>query len=151
MEPVTLVTPAYTGDPERMGTEGSVYAVEHHLTQELDSITTARDLTRRALAESGYTGLHDDALLVVSELVTNALVHGAGAPVLHLVVGLSRVRIEVRDSSPRLPEPREPGPRSGWGLNVIERLSIRWGSIPQGDGKVVWCELAAVPAPVWAN
>ncbi|MEV0145407.1 MULTISPECIES: ATP-binding protein [unclassified Nonomuraea] len=128
-----------------------MYAVEHQLTEELDSITLARDLTRLALAESGYTGLHDDALLVVSELVTNALVHGAGAPALHLVVGPSRVRIEVRDSSPLPPEPREPGPKSGWGLNVIERLSIRWGSFPQGSGKVVWCELAAVPAPIRAN
>ncbi|MEV0201661.1 ATP-binding protein [Nonomuraea sp. NPDC050691] len=134
-----------------MGTEGSVYTVEHHLVKELDSITLARDLTRQALAESGYTGPYDDALLAVSELVTNALVHGAGAPVLHLVAGPKRVRIEVRDSSPRLPEPREPGPKSGWGLNVIDRLSSRWGSFPLDGGKVVWCELAAVPAPSWAN
>ncbi|MFB9424323.1 ATP-binding protein [Nonomuraea rubra] len=114
----------------------------------MGSITVARRLAGTVLRECGYQGRHEDVLLVVSELVTNALVHGDGPPALRVRAGASRVRIEVGDTGVALPETREPGPLSGWGLHVVRLLSTGWGISPGESGKVVWCELAARLAPV---
>ncbi|MEV0612409.1 ATP-binding protein [Nonomuraea sp. NPDC050404] len=122
--------------------EDETYQVDTHLPQELGSITVARNLAGTALREHGYQGRHEDVLLVVSELVTNALVHGDGRPALRMRANTSHVRVEVGDSGKSLPRAREPGPSSGWGLHVVRLLSTGWG-ISSGDGgKVVWCELA---------
>ncbi|MGW2156343.1 ATP-binding protein [Nonomuraea sp. NPDC001699] len=132
-----------------MGSFAAPYQVDTRLPEEMGSITAARQRAREALAECGYRGRREDVLLVVSELVTNALVHGDGPPALRIRCTSSHVRIEVRDSGAGLPEPREPGPDNGWGLHVIELLSTGWGfsRAEDGDdgedgGKVVWCEMA---------
>ncbi|MFE3451218.1 ATP-binding protein [Nonomuraea sp. NPDC059194] len=120
------------------------HQIEERLKEELPSITVARELAEGFLTEAGYRGAHEDVLIVVSELVTNALLHGDGPPLLRLSGGASRIRVEVGDSAAELlPEPREPGPRDGWGLQVVERVCARWGTSPRDDGKVVWCELVA--------
>ncbi|RSN06704.1 ATP-binding protein [Nonomuraea sp. WAC 01424] len=134
-----------------MGSFAGPYQVDTQLPEEMGSITAARQTAREALDGCGYLGRHDDVVLVVSELITNALVHGDGPPALRIRCTPSHVRIEVRDSGPGLPTPREPGPADGWGLNVIGTLSTGWGvTRGAGDGesgKVVWCELAAQVAP----
>lgn len=86
----------------------------------------------------------DDALLIVTELATNALRHGAGQPILRLSVGAGHVRIEVFDDDPAPPVRRPSGADGGWGLALVERLSLAWGTASHGLGKVVWC---ALPAP----
>jgi anti-sigma regulatory factor (Ser/Thr protein kinase) len=126
-----------------MGIRADSFMVERHLSEEMGSITVARQIVRDALDAWGYAGQHEDVLLVASELVTNALIHGAGAPVLRMTGGSTHIRIEVGDSSEEEPEAREPGPADGWGMHVIERLSSRWGISHREGGKVVWCELAA--------
>ncbi|TXK41295.1 ATP-binding protein [Nonomuraea sp. C10] len=126
-----------------MGTGLDSHMVEHHLAEEMGSISVARQVARDALMTWGYRGRFEDVLLVVSEMVTNALVHGAGAPVLRIAGGLGHIRVEVGDSSDALPRPRSPGPSDGWGLHVVEELSIAWGTSLQEGGKVVWCDLAA--------
>ncbi|MBF8185111.1 ATP-binding protein [Nonomuraea sp. K274] len=123
--------------------EARPYDVDTHLPEEMGSITAARQIARRTLAELGYLGYHEDVLLVVSELVTNALVHGDGPPVLRMRGDADRVRIEVSDAGTDLPEPREPGPVNGWGLHVVRLLSTGWGISQWDGGKVVWCELTA--------
>ncbi|WP_146103879.1 ATP-binding protein [Nonomuraea solani] len=128
--------------------EAKPYLVDTRLPAEMGSITVARGLARRVLDECDYRGRHEDVLLVVSELVTNALVHGDGSPALRLEGTMTHIRIEVSDSGPALPEPREPGPASGWGLHVVRLLSTGWGISPGERGKVVWCELAARLAPL---
>ncbi|MFI9009885.1 ATP-binding protein [Actinosynnema sp. NPDC053489] len=102
----------------------------------------ARVFTRGALARLGYDGDHDDVVLVVSELVSNALRHTATVPVIRLAGDRHRVRVEVADGSPVLPR-RASG--EGWGLLLIQRLTTAWGATPAPGGKVVWCEMAADP------
>ena len=108
-------------------------------------IALARDFTRRALAGWAYLGSHDDVVLVVSELLTNAQRHGRGVPLLRLAGTGNRVRVEVSDASPVPPRARQSGPDGGWGVHLVERLSHRWGVsfADNGGGKVVWCELVA--------
>ncbi|HZG05528.1 MAG TPA: ATP-binding protein [Streptomyces sp.] len=120
----------------------TAYDVELRLPESGDSIARARDLTRELLDERAYRGRHDDVVLVVSELVSNALRHGRGAPVLRLAGEAERVRVEVSDDSPVLPAPRQSGPDGGWGLTVIERLAVAWGVSGRDTGKTVWCEMA---------
>ncbi|MEU3312718.1 ATP-binding protein [Streptomyces sp. NPDC006687] len=108
-------------------------------------VAKGRDFTRRALADWGWdaTETADDALLVVSELVTNANLHAGGCLQLVLTSG-DVLRIEVFDGSTALPR-RDPSPRrgipGGHGLNIIDRLCDRWGSEADGHGKVVWAEI----------
>ncbi|GAA3446235.1 ATP-binding protein [Planomonospora venezuelensis] len=129
------------------GADHGAYEIEHRLTEEMGSLLEARKAAGRALAACAYAGRHEDVILVVSELVTNALLHGAGAPVLRVIGTPSRVRVEVADAGARLPRPRDPGPFDGFGLNVVQRLSACWGVRRRRAGKAVWCELAARPDP----
>ncbi|MFB4294510.1 ATP-binding protein [Nonomuraea sp. ATR24] len=126
-----------------MGTEVGPFRLEHRLAEEMGSITAARRIARDAMDAWDYHGSRDDVLLVVSELVTNALRHGSGEPVLRITGGSWHVRVEVGDDAERLPEARMPGPADGWGLHVIGELCTRWGVTPHTGGKVVWCELTA--------
>lgn len=89
--------------------------------------------------------LADDAVLVVSELVTNAVKH---TDTILLRVTVNRpephvIRIEVSDRSPQPPTPRCPGDteEGGRGLALVEALTSRWGTEPTRKGKRVWGEL----------
>lgn len=109
----------------------------------------ARRLASEALAGHAEGDTLHNALLVVSELVSNAVSH-AGTPV---TVGIKVasdgvVRIEVGDGRTWPPRPRKVSPDSvgGRGLLLVEALSNRWGVETRGDGKVVWAEIAVVDA-----
>lgn len=88
----------------------------------------------------------ETTLLLVSELVTNAIVHGT--PPLRLVAFpvQSGVRVEVHDSNPasmpalRGAQSEHPG---GRGLRIVEALADRWGSEELAEGKSVWFEVDA--------
>ncbi|NED33273.1 ATP-binding SpoIIE family protein phosphatase, partial [Streptomyces sp. SID8499] len=109
-----------------------------------EAVRHARRFTRRTLRAWGVTEETDAALLVVSELVTNALVHTEGQVRLDLTLVSHRLRIAVADGSPRTPV--KP-PSIGWeatggrGIYLVEALSAAWGTLPVGGGKQVWCEL----------
>uniref|UniRef100_UPI000624FE71 ATP-binding SpoIIE family protein phosphatase n=1 Tax=Streptomyces odonnellii TaxID=1417980 RepID=UPI000624FE71 len=89
----------------------------------------------------------DSAELMVSEMLTNVLVHtdndalllaeASGEP------GWRRLRVEVADTSDELPHRRRPGElaSSGRGLLLMEMLADAWGVDPRGDGKSIWFEL----------
>jgi len=86
-----------------------------------------------------------DLLLVVSELVTNAVVHGAEPIVVTMVRTPERVRVEVTDgadgSSPHSGRPAADA-ETGRGLSVVTRLAVAWGwRASPGRGKTVWAEL----------
>ncbi len=115
---------------------------ELRLAERDTSAALARQFTRSTLAAWGSRCSHDDFVLVVSELVTNALLHAHGTPMVRLVDGGDRVRAEVCDDSPLLPVSHRVTPTTGLGLRVVEQISSAWGASRRGRGKVVWCELA---------
>lgn len=109
---------------------------------------------RRAMARAAELwrldrDLTEVALLLVSELATNAIRHGAPPVRLSLRLNHDRLRVEVTDSSPALPRVHGAGPEqaSGRGLQIVQQLAARWGSqVSAGRlGKTVWFELCGLP------
>ena len=85
----------------------------------------------------------EDAVLIVSEIVTNAIRYCAGPVQLRLSRAADYIRVEVTDSSadePRLLDAR-PDDESGRGLRIVNQLATRWGHRPVGNGKQVWADL----------
>ncbi|CAA9334155.1 MAG: hypothetical protein AVDCRST_MAG72-423 [uncultured Nocardioidaceae bacterium] len=111
------------------------------------SVGRARKLVRRSLSNVGRSDLTEAAELLVSEVVTNALVH-AGTPIdVALSLQDDGVRVEVADGSPHLPSRRSYGPAAGTGrgLMMLEQLVDDWGVVAEGDGKTVWFQLDGDP------
>jgi hypothetical protein len=110
-----------------------------------DAVMHARRFTARTVRSWGVTEEADVVQLVVSELVTNAVVHTQGDVHLDLTLTGDRLRIAVTDSLPRAPvKPRIVDWEStgGRGIMLVEAMSTAWGSVPVGGGKQVWSEIA---------
>ncbi|MFE9453706.1 ATP-binding protein [Streptomyces sp. NPDC006739] len=113
------------------------------------AVAAARRVVRALLSSWGVgEDVLDNAVLVTSELVTNALVHSPGERITcRLHGGTDRVRIEVEDQNrgPTLPVPRRSGPddQNGRGLFLVDALSSDWGVtvVPGRPARVVWAEL----------
>ncbi|MEU5313023.1 SpoIIE family protein phosphatase [Streptomyces sp. NPDC021562] len=105
----------------------------------------ARRFSKRSLRSWGVTDdAMDVALLVVSELVTNALIHTEGPVRLDLTLVDHRLRIAVADASPRSPvKPTNIGweATGGRGILLVEAVSAAWGTVPVSGGKQVWADL----------
>jgi anti-sigma regulatory factor (Ser/Thr protein kinase) len=113
-----------------------------------DAVMHARRFTTRTLRAWDLTDLTDVAQLVISELVTNALVHTHGAVRLDLTLTGDRLRMAVSDSSPRAPARPvvvDWEATGGRGLLLIEAMSGAWGSVPVSGGKQVWSEIVLPP------
>ncbi|MFB7437338.1 SpoIIE family protein phosphatase [Streptomyces mirabilis] len=109
-----------------------------------DAVMHARRFTARALRRWKVEEVTDAALLVVSELVTNGLVHTQGPVRVDLMLRGDRVRVSVSDCSPR--SPAKPvivdwDATGGRGLLLVEAMSESFGSVPVAGGKQVWSEL----------
>ena len=125
---------------------------EHDLTVALAAVPRSAAQARRALEtllfDRGVNGeIKDFAVLVVSELVTNAIRHGREPIAFRAQVTDQLVRIEVSDSAASLGgDVNDPGPwsTSGRGLAIVEAVSREWGVDWHGDaGKTVWADLEA--------
>jgi PAS domain S-box-containing protein len=114
------------------------------------SVGEARRLVRQALNDRGRTDLVDNAELVVSEAVTNALVHAGTTIDVRVLFPDGRVRLEVGDGSSHLPTPRSYAATAGTGrgLTLIDGLTESWGTVPRTGGKTVWFELSPAADPI---
>jgi len=110
----------------------------------------ARDLIATACRSWALEGLRENAILVISELVANAVLHAGGEIRVEAVLRQAFLHLRVYDTSPVVPIPGprldEPGFRDhGRGLRLIQLHCTGWGyTLNSGsDGKVVWATLRA--------
>jgi anti-sigma regulatory factor (Ser/Thr protein kinase) len=116
-------------------------------TVDLPPDTSAAGRARELVADrmaSAPAERRATALLLVSELVTNAVQHGAGLVVLTVISTPSVLRVNVFDEGERRPQARMASPDEPWGrgLLLVDRLALAWG-VEDGAvlGKTVWFEL----------
>ncbi|MEU6998907.1 ATP-binding protein [Nonomuraea sp. NPDC046570] len=122
-----------------------------------DQVARARRLVTGALGRAHP--LHDDSVLLTSELVTNAVVHSqsgdGGTFTLTVLVTDARVRICVKDGGSDAPPcacRTSQMAGSGRGLPILEALSHRWGFTRESGVNTVWFELVLVTVPAgWAQ
>ncbi|GAA1950906.1 ATP-binding protein [Kitasatospora viridis] len=110
-------------------------------------VARARAFTSAALVDWSWPAPDQgqDIVLLVAELVANAMLHAGGPLELVLDASATRLRIEVSDGSTALPEPRRPhrpGLPGGHGLFIVEQTADRWGAEAHRQGKTIWAEIA---------
>ena len=113
----------------------------------------ARAFVGEACRQWGLPQLEVPAALVVSELVTNAIMHGHGRVLVEVTLRGRFLHVRVHDSSNREPvvgpplDQGDPQRDNGRGLRLIERHCSAWGFVPRDDGagKVVWATLRTRP------
>ncbi|MEV6176924.1 PAS domain S-box protein [Streptomyces sp. NPDC052015] len=108
------------------------------------SVPEGRAFLHKALTSWDCADRADDALLLLSETLTNAVQHGEGPIALHLHRTATDLTIEVGDRSPHLPQPRPAGQdeESGRGLMLVRALADSWGVRPTEEGKTTWFTLS---------
>ncbi|MGZ4436527.1 MAG: response regulator [Nocardioides sp.] len=115
------------------------------LPQSPTSAATARKFVTQTVVDWDLAPLLDDALLVASELATNAVTHADSPCRIRLSLKESSLRIDVIDMGAGTPEPQPESftEEHGRGLLLVDALATAWGleTVP-GEGKVVWAELA---------
>jgi anti-sigma regulatory factor (Ser/Thr protein kinase) len=107
------------------------------------SVAAARGFLRNVL-DGQQTTSADDAVLMISELVTNAVRHAHSRLRVMASIADQTLRVEVSDDDPTLPMvPSDPEHHdtSGRGLLIVDGLADHWGITPNTGGKVVWFEL----------
>ncbi len=130
-----------------MGYRAVIFGQEQ--TWELGAGLSAASEARRHIAQA-CAGMPEEtvytARLLVTELVSNAVLHGYGTVLLIVVRDQGRVRVEVHDDSPRPPMVVDGPPLAehGAGLRLVSALAGSWGTSPRGEGrpgKRVWFTL----------
>ncbi len=112
------------------------------LTVDQREVGRARALVREQLAAWHLESIGDTVVLLVSELVTNA-VRVARDRVQLQLIRVDKLLVEVSDDNHNLPslEPAEQLGETGRGLTLVTKLAERWGTARKAVGKVVWFEL----------
>ncbi|MEU7643386.1 ATP-binding protein [Streptomyces huasconensis] len=133
--------------PAAIGSPG--YSSE--LPREEESVPLARSLVRSSLSAWGLDYWAGVAELVVSELATNAVKHGAGRWITVRVTRSrdDRVRVSVTDGSLAMPIVKRPSPDSvsGRGLLLVNEMTNGWGTDLSRRAKTVWAEIEVTEAP----
>jgi anti-sigma regulatory factor (Ser/Thr protein kinase) len=116
------------------------------LGREAESVADARSWLSSFLRDQHVgQAASSDAVLVISELVTNALRHGLGEIVARTALTDGGVLyLSVTDSGDELPElqPVDPSRVGGVGLHIVDRLASEWGISPFPGGKTVWATMS---------
>ena len=115
-----------------------------HFVQDPRALESARRFVADTLAAWDLIDLVDGALLVVSELATNAILHGASPFTVSLSHDGSGLRLVVGDRSSTPPRRRAPDleRHGGRGLHLVDTITSEWGCDRVDGGKLVWAELA---------
>ena len=100
----------------------------------------AREFLRGSTCAEHHSAVVHDAVLLVSELVTNSVLHGGPPVVVAVDCDEATLQVRVRDGSPSLPARRDAasGDENGRGLALVAEMSADWGVDPAEDGKHVW-------------
>lgn len=111
-----------------------------------EDVADARSFVRDTLADWGQLTHVDDVVLMASELVTNAVLHGSGEVGVALALADDHVRVEVVDDGESTFPSRAaaPGPDAleGRGLAIVDALSDAWGGGRDDRGRtLVWVEV----------
>ncbi len=120
--------------------------VETTLPCDPSAAGSARRLVLDGCLRGGVDGeAVDTAELLVSELVTNAVVHGRSEVRLRVEVDEDAVRVEVGDDNSRHPVAlrAEDAALDGRGMTIVEMLASAWGVLDGAFGKIVWFEVNA--------
>lgn len=109
------------------------------------SVAAVRRYAVTTCRARGYQGDCDILALLISEVATNALIHGTGQVRVRVIDRGPRLRVEVSDDSDRLPTARafDGSAEGGRGLALVDALAAAWGSDLCPGGKTVWFELVA--------
>jgi anti-sigma regulatory factor (Ser/Thr protein kinase) len=112
------------------------------------SAVLAKRFVSATLESWGLEDLDSDVRLLVSELVSNAIVHAASRFKVVAELGPEQLRVEVLDKSPFLPTNSEVSTfsKSGRGLTIVDALADRSGVQVLEDGKAVWFTLKTAHA-----
>lgn len=105
------------------------------------SVAEARRFAVSVCAESGLASLCDTVALLVSEVATNALVHGSGDVRVHIAPHGNRLHLEVSDDCDATPVLTDAGPdaEGGRGMALLDALASDWGvRRDEPVGKTVW-------------
>jgi anti-sigma regulatory factor (Ser/Thr protein kinase) len=128
----------------RVGDEPTQQTVVLDVPPTTTAIRDGRRFAALALAEwSLPDAIVEDATLIVSELLTNAVVHGAPPIRLRLRRTPRELAIEVDDESSAMPRKLRAGPNDlhGRGLAIVAAIGSRWAARANGHGKTVWSSL----------
>lgn len=127
------------------GPEGTERILRLALPSDAPAVRLARQVTRDVLAAWHLGQLEEAAVLLVSELVTNAVRHArdTGAIGLELASTGTQLRVEIQDGDPswREMDSLADCDESGFGFLVVDSLADRWGLRRVCAGKAVWAEL----------
>jgi serine/threonine-protein kinase RsbW len=130
------------------GPEGTERVLRLALPPDVPAVRLARRATRDALVFWQLEHLEEDAVLLVSELVTNAVRHAmdTGAIGLELTSSRAWLRVEVQDGDPhwRQKDSLDDCDESGYGFVLVDSLADRWGVRRASAGKAVWAEFDAL-------
>lgn len=144
---------AMDGQIEQADDEGRAAVVASlDLACDISAPRVARGFVERELSGRGCGALVEPTALVVSELVTNAVLHARTACTLRLRLESASLHVEVVDGDPNPPhvrpvDRRQPG---GRGLRIIASVSDRWGVDLLEDGKCVWAALSLSRDATWS-
>ncbi|WP_186785800.1 PAS domain S-box protein [Streptomyces misionensis] len=118
-------------------------AVTTELPATAAAVPQGRAFLRRTLVSWECAEPADDALLLLSEILTNAVQHAEGPVGLRLCRTATDLTVEVGDHSPQLPRPRHAtgDDESGRGLFLVRTLADSWGVRPTDEGKTTWFTL----------
>lgn len=113
---------------------------ERELPVSPEAPALARQFLRSSTCPMHNSHVLDDAVLLVSELVTNSVLHGGPPVVVAVDCDGTALQVRVRDGSAQLPVRREAdlSAENGRGMALLQDISAEWGVDPQPDGKHVW-------------